>query len=127
MSGDEAVHYTVIYDGQCGICTRLAARLGTLDSRSVFEIVPSQRADIRARYPWIPDAAYAAALQVVRDADGRTWQGASAVEQVISELRDGWLLAWLFHIPFARPVAERLYGWFARHRNRLGCGEHCAV
>ena len=98
-----------------------------MDRRGVFEIVPSQHADIRARYPWIPDRAYAEALQLVRDSDGRTWQGAAAVEEVIAELRAGWILSWVFHIPFARPIAERLYGWFARHRNRLGCGEHCTV
>jgi predicted DCC family thiol-disulfide oxidoreductase YuxK len=32
----------------------------------------------------------------------------------------------VFSIPFARPLAERFYRWFARNRYRLGCGEHCS-
>jgi predicted DCC family thiol-disulfide oxidoreductase YuxK len=127
VTGTELSRYTVVYDGHCGICTRLAVRLAEVDRHGVFEIVPSQRDDVRARFPWIPPRAYAEALQVIRDSDGTTWQGAAAVEQIVSELRAGWLLSWIFAIPFARAAAERFYRWFATHRNQFGCGDHCQL
>jgi predicted DCC family thiol-disulfide oxidoreductase YuxK len=49
------------------------------------------------------------------------------MEELLDALPRGWLISWVFHIPFARAVAERVYRWFARNRYRLGCADHCAV
>jgi len=117
----------VIYDGHCGVCTRVVARLARLDTRGVLEITPSQADGTRDRFPWIPARAYDESLQVVRISDERTWQGAAAVEEVINALRGGWVVAWLFRIPFARRIAERAYRWFASHRGELGCSAHCRI
>ncbi|HEY5085798.1 MAG TPA: DCC1-like thiol-disulfide oxidoreductase family protein [Gemmatimonadaceae bacterium] len=119
--------YTVIYDGHCGVCTRLSTRLAALDKRRVFEIIPSQLPEVLARFPWIPPKAYSESLQLVRNSDQRRWQGAAAVEEIVNALHSGWIVSWIFAIPFARPIAERLYRWFADHRNELGCGVHCQV
>ena len=127
MTANGGRRYTVIYDGHCGMCAGLAGRLAKTDRRGVFEIVPSQVTGLYARFPWITPEAYADSLQVVRNSDKRTWQGAAAVEQIVNELRAGWLLSWIFAIPFARPLAEHLYRWIADHRNKLGYGEHCRV
>ena len=116
--------YTVVYDGTCRVCTRLASVLRKWDRHAVLEIVPSQAPGVMARFPWIPARAYAEALQLIR-ADGETWSGAAAVEQLIDVLPRGRLVSWLFKIPFARRIADRLYRWFARNRYRLGCGDHC--
>lgn len=91
----------------------------------MLDLIPSQAPGIKERFPWIPAAAYAESLQVVREADGRTWAGAAAVEEVIRSLRAGWLVSWLFRLPFARAMSERMYRWFAMHRDRLSCGDHC--
>lgn len=117
--------YTVVYDGDCGVCTALATRLAALDERAVFEIVPSQQQGVQARFPWIPATAYAEALQLVRNSDGRTWQGAAAIEEIVGMLRGGWLVSWIFMMPCGRRTADRLYRWFAGHRHELGCGEPC--
>jgi len=93
----------------------------------VLEITPSQAPGLKARFPWIPARAYVESVQVIRTADGRTWQGAGALEELLDALPKGWLLSWLFGIPFARPLAEKFYRWFARNRYKLGCGEHCRV
>lgn len=124
---DHNRRYTVVYDGHCGMCTRLAARLAALDERRVFEIIPSQQQGVEARFPWIPAKAYSEALQLVRNGDKQTWQGAAAIEEIVSLLRNGWLVSWLFVVPFGRRIANRLYRWFADHRHELGCGEHCQV
>jgi predicted DCC family thiol-disulfide oxidoreductase YuxK len=66
-------------------------------------------------------------MQVIRASDGKTWQGAAALEELLKVLPRGRSISWLFRIPFARPVAEKFYRLFARNRYRIGCGEHCSV
>jgi len=116
--------YTVVYDGACRICQGLVRRLGKWDRHGMLEVIPSQAAGVHARFPWIPTRAYAQSVQLIRR-DGRTWQGAAAIEQIIDQLPKGRLVTWVFSIPFVRPLAERFYRWFARNRYRLGCGDHC--
>lgn len=116
--------YTIIYDGACKVCQGLVRRLVKWDRRGVFEIIPSQGEGVHARFPWIPARAYAQSVQLIRR-DGRTWQGAAALEQIIDQLPKGTLITWIFSIPLVRPFAEWFYRWFARNRYRLGCGEHC--
>jgi predicted DCC family thiol-disulfide oxidoreductase YuxK len=116
--------YTVVYDGDCRVCTRLANALRKWDRNGLLEVVSSQQPGVMARFPWIPARAYVEALQLVA-ADGTTWQGAVAIEQLLNVLPKGRLIAWIFRIPFIRPLADRFYRWFARNRYRLGCGDHC--
>ncbi|HYD51886.1 MAG TPA: DUF393 domain-containing protein, partial [Gemmatimonadaceae bacterium] len=89
-----------------------------------IEVVPSQATGVMARFPWIPPRAYAEALQMVGPG-GRTWAGAAAIEQILDVLPRGRLISWVFSIPGLRRVADRFYRWFAKHRYKLGCGEHC--
>ena len=116
--------YTVVYDGDCRVCTRLAGALGTWDASHQLEVVSSQHGGVMARFPWIPARAYAEALQLIAR-DGTTWQGAAAIEQLLGVLPRGRWISWVFRIPFARPLADKFYRWFARNRYRLGCGAHC--
>jgi predicted DCC family thiol-disulfide oxidoreductase YuxK len=118
--------YTVIFDGNCNVCTRSVNVLRAWDTSGMLEIVPSQHPDVATRFPWIPARAYADALQLVA-ADGTTWQGAAAIEKLLGVLPKGKLISWIFHIPFARSLADRFYRWFARNRYQLGCGAHCQV
>jgi predicted DCC family thiol-disulfide oxidoreductase YuxK len=116
--------YTVVYDGDCKVCTRLAKALRQWDRRRDLDVVSSQQQGVMARFPWIPPRAYAEALQLVA-ADGTTWQGAAAIEKLLDVLPRGRWMSWVFRIPWARTLADRFYRWFARNRYRLGCGTHC--
>ena len=116
--------YTVVYDGDCKVCTRLATALRNWDGGGQLEVVSSQQPGVIARFPWIPPRAYAEALQLIAE-DGTTWQGAAAVEQLLNVLPRGRLISWIFKVPFVRTIADRFYRWFARNRYRLGCGSHC--
>jgi predicted DCC family thiol-disulfide oxidoreductase YuxK len=116
--------YTVVYDGDCRVCTRLAGVLRKWDRKERLEVVSSQQQGVMARFPWIPPRAYAEALQLVA-ADGTTWQGAAAIEELLRVLPRGRLIAWVFKVPYVRGLADRFYRWFARNRYRLGCGAHC--
>ena len=117
--------YTVVYDGTCGFCQRIVSVLRQWD-RGMLEIVPYQAPGVQARFSWIPARAFEESLQLVR-IDGQTWQGAAAIEQVLTVLPRGRLIAWVFRLPLVRPIAERLYRWLARNRYRLGCADHCAL
>ena len=116
--------YTVVFDGQCKVCNRLARMLRKWDRSREFEVVSSQTPGVQARFPWIPPRAYIEALQVVGPG-GRTWQGAAAIEQLLDVLPKGKLLSWAFSLPFMRTLADKFYRWFARNRYHLGCGDHC--
>ena len=119
--------YTVVYDGHCTVCGRMVKVLAKWDHDHKLEIVPSQQPGVRERFPWIPARSYADSMQVVRSSDGKTWQAAAALEELIKVLPRGRLVSWLFKIPFVRPLVDLLYRWFARNRYRFGCGEHCSV
>ena len=116
--------FTVVYDGDCKVCTRLSKVLMKWDREKQLEVVSSQQPGVTARFPWIPARAYVEALQLVA-ADGTTWQGAAAIEELLDVLPKGRLISWLFKLPFARTLADRFYKWFARNRYKLGCGAHC--
>ena len=48
-----------------------------------------------------------------------------AIEDLLGILPSGWLLGWVFKLPFVGKLADKFYRWFARNRYRFGCGEHC--
>jgi predicted DCC family thiol-disulfide oxidoreductase YuxK len=125
--GEPGRRYTVIYDGHCKVCGKMVKLLTRWDRNHDLELIPSQAPGIRARFPWIPPRAYVESVQVVRTRDGKTWQAAAALEELLKILPKGRLISWLFSIPFVRPLVDRFYRWFARNRYRMGCGEHCAV
>jgi predicted DCC family thiol-disulfide oxidoreductase YuxK len=101
--------------------------LAKWDRNRELEIIASQTPGVRERFPWIPARAYVDSIQVIRAWDGRTWQAAAALEELLTVLPRGKLISWMFKIPFVRPLVDRFYRWFARNRYRLGCGDHCAV
>ncbi len=116
--------YTVVFDGDCRVCTRLSRVLRKWDYTHQLEVVSSQQVGVMARFPWVPASAYADALQMIA-ANGETWQGAVAIEALLDVLPRGRWISWVFRIPFVRVLADRFYRWFARNRYRLGCGAHC--
>jgi predicted DCC family thiol-disulfide oxidoreductase YuxK len=117
--------WTVVYDGQCKVCSRLVGLLRKWDTRGEIETVPFQNTTVLDRFPWIPARAYAEAMQLIGPG-GQTWQGGGAIEQLLKSLPYGALLGWVFRIPFFGTLFNRFYRWFARNRYKFGCGEHCA-
>ena len=126
-SGGLGRPYTLVFDGACRVCNRIADTLRRWDREGKIEVIPSQTPGLQARFPWIPPSAYAEAMQLVQCPSGRTWQGAAAIERLLDILPKGKLISWIFSIPFVRALADKFYRWFARNRYRLGCGEHCQL
>jgi predicted DCC family thiol-disulfide oxidoreductase YuxK len=120
------MRYTVVYDGNCRVCSRIAGAIRQWDRNGEIEVVSSQTPGVMERFPWIPPEAYAEALQMIGPGR-RTWQGGDAVEQIIRVLPKGKLVAWAYRLPLVRVIADRFYRWFARNRYRFGCRDHCDV
>jgi predicted DCC family thiol-disulfide oxidoreductase YuxK len=119
--------HTVVYDGHCGVCSRMAGVIRQWDRDGRMDVVASQADGVRERYPWISADAFRESLQVIGPGGEReTTQGAAAVATVISLLPKGRWVAWLFRVPVLRPLAEWGYRLFARNRYRFGCGDHCS-
>lgn len=119
--------FTVVYDGFCNVCKKLVGVLARWDTAGNLEILSSQTPGIAARFPWIPASAYLESVQLIESRTGATWQGAAAIERLIDVLPKGRFITWIFSIPFFRPLAEKIYRWFARNRYHLGCGQHCQL
>ncbi len=117
--------YAVIFDGDCDTCRRFVARLREWDTDLTVEFLPAGDPAVAARFPWISPRELDASVQLVRIADGRTWQGAAAIEALVGMLPHSPRVGWLFRLPFARIIAERVYREFAKNRRRIRCEEHC--
>jgi predicted DCC family thiol-disulfide oxidoreductase YuxK len=111
--------WVLLYDGDCAFCRRQVGFIERHDAEGRIEAVPFQEADL-GDYGVTRQAA-ADAMHLVSPA-GDVWSGAAAAREVLKLLR--WLrpLAWLFYLPGAMFVAERVYRWIARRRHRFGCG-----
>ncbi len=117
---------TVIYDGECGLCTRSVEALSRWDRERVLEFVPYQAAGVTSRFPWISDEEFSRAIQVV-GSEGETWAGSRGLEEILRALRPSGVLALPFRVPGARRLAQTVYGWVARNRRHLGCSRHCSL
>lgn len=118
--------YTVVYDGDCRVCRRTTDILRKWSRNDEIEVVAWQAPGVTERFSWIPPETFSEAMQLIAP-DGTTWQGAAAIEQLLGVLPRGRWISWVFHVPFARTLADRFYRWFARNRYRLGCGAHCTA
>jgi predicted DCC family thiol-disulfide oxidoreductase YuxK len=109
---------TLIYDGECGLCRALTARLAAWDREHRIVLVPFQDQDAVGRFG-IALPALAAAMHLGLP-DGRVFAGADAVPEILRLVPAPrrWLRV-LFGVPGARPLARRVYRWVALRRHCL--------
>jgi predicted DCC family thiol-disulfide oxidoreductase YuxK len=119
------VRNTLIYDGDCGICTRLA---GFVRRRlhPDADVAASQELDLAAH--GVTEEQCAEALQFVT-ADGRVHAAQDAVAHLLLVSRRVWRPAGhVLLLPGVNGLAGLVYRWVARNRYRLpGASEACAV
>jgi len=109
---------TLIYDGECGLCSEAVALLRRWDREQVLRFVPFQDEAVVARFG-IALPALAAAMHLVFP-DGRVFAGADAVPELLRLLPGKrWLAVW-FGMPGVLPLARRLYA-------RIAAWRHCLV
>jgi predicted DCC family thiol-disulfide oxidoreductase YuxK len=119
------VSNTMIYDGDCAICARLA-RFTARRLRPDAEIRASQTLDLEAY--GVTAAECAEALQFVT-ADGRVYAAQDAVARMLLVSRPVWRPAGaVLRLPGVNALAGVVYRWVARNRYRLpGSSDACAV
>jgi predicted DCC family thiol-disulfide oxidoreductase YuxK len=122
----EAGRWTVVFDGECGMCTRSVERLRAWDTEERFETVSYQAPEVVGRFPQISLREFQESVQLIGPT-GQRWEGADAVARILDLLPRTQPLSRIFDIPLVRPVARLVYRWIARNRGRLGCGDHCPV
>lgn len=115
----------LLYDGDCGFCTRSAEVLRRR-IRTADDVRPWQALDL-ASLGIAPDAA-TAAVQHVAD-DGTVTSGARAIAATLRAAPQPWRLTGrLLDARIVRPVAAAAYALVAANRHRLpGSGPACAT
>lgn len=106
---------TLVYDGDCGFCTRSARLVERLPVAA--RLVPWQEADLAALRT-TEERARHEVLWVA--ASGRVFGGAAAVAELLRQCRfPWWPLGTLLSAPVLRGLAEIAYRLIARNRHRL--------
>lgn len=107
--------FTVLYDGDCGICTHTARVLARLDSRGRLRLVSLQEAAL----PGMPQSdELLDALHAV-DADGNWFVGAAAAVELTRHVPLLWPISVIARLPSAMPIMNVLYRAIADNRQTL--------
>lgn len=112
----------LVFDGECGFCTRAVAWLRRLDRAGRVEAVPFQA-------PGVPESVGADVEQCRGSVqwlgtDGHRRSGAAAVNAVLDVLTRTPLPGAVYRV--TAPLQERAYSWVADHRSRFpGMTPHC--
>jgi predicted DCC family thiol-disulfide oxidoreductase YuxK len=115
----------VLYDEDCGFCRWSADLLRRWDRAGALGFASIQSSD--ALLGSIAPADRLRSMHVV-DESGRIWSGGRALTRTAERLPGGRLAASVGDR--APALADRVYGWAARHRTQLGSllgTEACAV
>ena len=114
----------LVFDGNCGFCTRAVYALQRWDRRGRVRALPLQG----SRVLELTGVTREQALREVWwiGADDARMGGAEAVTAALATAL-GIPLLRLFRVPGVRPLAARVYRWVAEHRYMLrGVRPHCS-
>ena len=106
---------TVLYDGDCGICTHTARLLARIDSRRRLRLVSLQVAAL----PGMPaHDELMGALHAV-DSDGHWFVGAAAAVEIARHVPSLRPISMIAKLPLAMPILNVLYRVVADNRRVL--------
>jgi predicted DCC family thiol-disulfide oxidoreductase YuxK len=106
---------TLVYDGGCEFCTRMAQWVGRRDRRRRISVRPNQEAGLIERLG-LSREEVARASWAVEPGGGR-FEGAAAINRVLRELGGGLaMVAMFYRVAPIRWVEDRYYGRVARRR-----------
>ena len=107
---------TLVYDGECVFCERLARWVEGRDRRGRIAARPNQEAGLIERLGLSREEVARASWAV--DPGGGRFEGAAGVNRVLRELGGGWAaVAWLYQVPPVRWVEDSYYTRVARKRS----------
>ena len=106
---------TLVYDGECGFCTRMAWWVERHDRRGRVDVRPNQEEGLIERMGLSREEVDRAAWAV--EPGGARFEGAAGINRMLRELGGGWaVVGSLYGIPPVRWVEDRYYGRVARRR-----------
>lgn len=118
---------TLIFDGHCGVCTRVAQIVHRHDRHSRIHLAAAQLAGVREQYGLTKLQTDEAAWAI--DAQGRRYRGAAAIVAVLGalfQIRE--VLLTVYGLPGIREVMDAGYRWVAANRRHLpGVTPFCAT
>ena len=112
----------VFYDGECGICSRGAARWGGLFARRGFTWLPLQTPGTSAR-TGASEAELRAEMKL-QFADGRVVGGVAAWAVLFRSVWWLWPLGVVMDLPGVKVLSAAAYRWFARNRHCISGACH---
>lgn len=107
----------LIFDGNCGFCTRSVRLLKRLDRHRRVTALPFQQAGVPATHG-LSSAQCASAAWAVTP-DGQRHPGAGAINMVLAVVLGTRLPLWIYALPGIRQLQDRVYAWVARNRSKL--------
>ena len=122
-------HY-VLYDGECPMCIFQMKVLSWLDWSGTLALVPLSDPRAQEIAPHLTREDLQEAIHCVTP-DGRMYRGARAIRFVGMRLPLLVPVALFLWIPGVIVLAEIIYRWVSRHRQRFsrvfGCKDACAI
>jgi predicted DCC family thiol-disulfide oxidoreductase YuxK len=101
--------YTVIYDGQCNLCSNLVQVLEKLDRGQQFRYVSMQDSAGLAQFNITPEDCELGMILIENGSD-RRWQGSDAAEEIGRLLPLGQVFIAAYRaLPGAKWVGDRVY------------------
>lgn len=107
----------VFYDGSCPLCAAEMKQLAAADRDGRVELQDISQPDFSERFPHI-DPVEADRILHGETEDGAPLYGLDVTARAWSLAGKGWRVNWL-RWPLIRPVADRVYLFFARRRHRI--------
>jgi len=108
----------LIFDGDCGFCTRTAQWLMRQNTHQRFEVLPWQTPGLLAQVGLNQQQVSEAAWYV--DPDGHQYRGAGAINAAFAALGGIYgLMSLAYHLPGLKQTEDLVYSWVARNRYRL--------
>lgn len=118
---------TLVFDGNCGFCTRSRNLLIKLDRRHRMSTVPLQQPGVPERVG-VSREELGKSVYWVAD-DGTRCSGAEAVNAALSAAVGSTIPLRVYRLPGVRRAQDAAYRWVAANRHRLPgttpwCGSH---
>jgi predicted DCC family thiol-disulfide oxidoreductase YuxK len=117
MFAPESVTLRIYYDGLCPLCLREMQHLKRLDQAQRLDLQDINATDFVERFPHI-DRMHADRILHGELADGRLLYGLDVTVLAWRIVGRGHWVSFL-RWPLVRPLADRAYLFFARHRHRI--------
>lgn len=106
----------LVFDGQCGFCTRAAGWLARIDRRHRIQLHPFQRAGVHERFGLTPEETKAAAWAVTPTVRA---SGAGSINLALDTALGTRVFSAIYRVAPARWLQDRAYSWMANHRYLL--------